>query len=93
MDVGVVGDERGDALEDDPQAGRRPVDGEPRDGGHCFEEAPDNVLALGEQRVAEPLQDEWGEVGAVHLGEGDVAVSSSVIGLLCSSCVPVLSRG
>ena len=72
---------------------REHFNGEPRDGGHWFEETPDNVLALGEQRVAEPLQDEWGEEGAVHLGEGDVAVSSSVIGLLCSSCVPVLSRG
>ena len=51
---------------------REHFDGEPRDGGHWFEEAPDNVLALGEQRVAEPLRDEWGEVGAVHLGEGDV---------------------
>ena len=41
-------------------------------GGHWSEEAPDNVLALGEQRVAEPLRDEWGEVDEVHLGELEV---------------------
>ena len=33
-------------------------DGEPRDSGDCFEEALDNVLTLGEQRVVEPLQDD-----------------------------------
>ena len=43
-DVGVVGDERKDALEDDPLAGGRPVDSEPRDGGHCFREALDHGL-------------------------------------------------
>ena len=48
-------------------------DGEPRDGGHCFEEAQDNVLTLGEQRVAESLQDERGEVDEIHRGGGEVA--------------------
>ena len=46
-------------------------DGEPRDGGHCFE-APDHVRALGEQRVAELLQDGQGEVVEIHLGECEV---------------------
>ena len=47
-------------------------DGEPRDGGNWFEEVLDHVLALGEQRVAESLQDERCEVDEIHLGEGDV---------------------
>ena len=48
------------------------MDGEACDCGHCFEEGPDKVLAFGEERVAESLQDEWGEVGEAHLGDGQV---------------------
>ena len=31
-------------------------DGEPRDGGHCSEDAPDIIIALGENRVAESFK-------------------------------------
>ena len=55
---------------------REHFDGEPRDVGHCFEEAPDDVVALGEQSVAEPLQDERGEMVEIHLGDGEVARGS-----------------
>ena len=51
---------------------REHFDGEPRDGGHCFEEAPDKVLAIGDQRVAESFQDEGGEVDEISLGESNV---------------------
>ena len=47
---------------------------------------------LGEERVAESLQGERGDVNEIHLGEGEVGVSSSVFGLLCRSCVTVLSH-
>ena len=59
-------------------AGRRRehFDGEPRDGGHCFEEAPDDVVALGEQSVAESLQYARVEVDETHLGDGEVARES-----------------
>ena len=34
--------------------------------------APDNVIALGEQRVAESLQEERDHVDEIHLGESEV---------------------
>ena len=55
-------------------------DGAPRDGGRCFEEAQDNVLALGEQRGVESLQGEGGEMVEFRLGEGDVC--RDLIGVL-----------
>ena len=67
-------------------------DGEPRDCGHRFEEGPDNVLVVGEQRVAVSLQDErakWMRSVSERLR---FAVSSSVF-FLCSSCETVLSCG
>ena len=51
-------------------------DGEPSDGDRCFEEGQDDVVALGEQSVAEPLQDERGEMVEIHLGDGVVARES-----------------
>ena len=61
-------------------------------GGHCFE-AQESVLALGEQPIAELLQNEREEVDVIHLARARLAACSSVIGLLCSGCVTVLSRG
>ena len=55
---------------------REHFDGEPYDGGHCFEEAPDDVVALGEQSVAESLQYARVEVDETHLGDGEVARES-----------------
>ena len=55
---------------------REHFDGEPRDGGHCFEEAPDDVVAPGEQSVAESLRDAMGEMVEIHLGDGEVARES-----------------
>ena len=65
-------------------------DGEPRDGGHCFEEAPDHVITFGDQRVAQPLQDERGEGDEIRLGGGDVGcefIGDRIVVQLCDSPV------
>lgn len=68
-------------------------DGEPRDDGHCFEEAPDNVRVLGEQCIAESLKGERAKWMRSIEARARFAMRSSVIGLLCSICVTVMSRG
>ena len=68
-------------------------DGEPRDGGHSFEEAQDNVLTLGDQRVVEPFKMSEAKWVRSVSARAMLAVSPSVFGLLCSGCGTVMSRG
>ena len=71
-------------------------DGVPRDGGNCFEEAQDSVLALGVQPFAESSQDAWGEVYEIHHGVGEVGREfigvRIVVQRLCDSPVPRADR-
>ena len=71
-------------------------DGEPRDGRHRFEEAPDNVVVVGEQHVAESFQDERGDVDEIHVGGDEVRREfigdQLVANQLCDSPVALVDR-
>ena len=59
-------------------------------------QAQDNVITLGEERVAESFQDEWREGGETHHGEGEVGNEfidvRLVVQRLCDSRVARVDR-
>ena len=55
--------------------------------------SPDDVLELGQQRVAESLQDEGGEVDEIHLGGGEVRREFVGVWFVVQQLESVLSRG